>query len=341
MKKHISVILALIMIIGVVAISGCSKGSDGETSAVAEDIPENYEEVSFTNDFYGITFSSALPKFQEFEAVENGDNGYRYSGFTNKESYQKYSVSVYTNVCLESTKETAFNQSSGTVETIELGGQETAKNTRDNNSSGQEIDYDVFIPFLNGYAHADISVSYINDDMTDEQWNELITAFEKYTVVTLNDTNGLKTSSGKLYDSSRILAYPETVKVNGESGTAEQKIGGADIYVKACVDIDSITHEFYSYGDVTDSVFNARKDNTDEYTAVDIGSTTYYCHMINRFPNVECDIYAEIDGVYYNFYINRMHNLDVDSNKEFAADTSNYQLFAQMIDDFISNADRM
>lgn len=342
MKKYLSIILAVIMIFSVIAVAGCSKGGsdeEKEPEVTTQDVPENYDKISYDNEFYGISVSMALPIFDKGEGEDKGSGHYVYTGYINSAEYKSYRIDIYTNTSDEYSKESTFSNSGGVVETIELAGQETCKYTRDNASSGKETDYDVYIPFLDGYAHTDINVAFLNDDVSDEQWTEIIDAVEKYTVVSLAETNGLTTSDGRLYDASGTMAFANPSNIGGVSAqVAQQVYSGNGVKVVATADIDGIEHRVVSFGNVTDSVFNSRKENTEEYTACDAGGYTYYCHMINRFPNVECDVYVEIDGVYYSFYVFRDHNLDVDANKAYVADTANNQFFADLVNDFVSNA---
>ena len=349
MRKYLSVILALVMVFGVITLAGCSKkatpqgGDDGGDTTAAEpasvaEVPDGYAQVTCDNEFFGLRYGVALPQYEKFEEDARRDGYKSFKGYVNAADYDCYTVRVIIDVTTEDGKKSAFEESSGTVETIALGGNEAAKHSGYTSMSGDEMEYDVFVPFMDGYANFNIEVSYLNDDLTAEQWTEVVNAVEKYSTFQILDTNKL-TQNGKLVDSSGTMAFATPATIAGQSVELKQTLRMRNMLVEGEFTADSIPYRIIALGNTTDSVYNARKEKTDEYFEVTSGNYTFYAHMINRFPNVECDLYTEIDGVYYNFYIYRNHKYEVEANKEFVADTANFQIFADMTADMINAAD--
>lgn len=361
MKKLLVLVLALVLVLSTVALVGCSKkdsseekpsaGTDtvdvSETEAQSEGtdtaaIPADYKEVGYENPFYGVKFSAALPAFEELEAQENyrstSDAYVKYKLYTNKAEYQYATVDVHIGVCDKDTKDFALGNSASDNTEIQIGGVDTVRQVRKEPSSGKESTYYMFVDYLNGYAEVKATVNYLNDDMTDEQWNELINAFETYTTVEVTAENGLTTADGRLMDNSNTMAFANPSTIAGQSVELKQKISSINERVYGEYEVDGIKYEIYALGNVTETVFNARKEKTDEYPAFTSGDYTMYCHVINRFPAVECDVYTEIGGIYYNFYLISHPELDVDGTKEFAANSDNIQRFADMTADLINGA---
>ncbi len=366
MKKILAILLALVLIIGTVVLVGCSKkgGDEGQTSAAGgsdtsesadtseaettEDavdaavVPADYQEITFDNPFYGLKFSATLPAFEELEDVDRtsgtSDYYHRYKLYTDKANYHYATVDVHVGVTDKSTKDYALNNSSSENTETEIGGVYTVKEVKTSPSSGKENNYYILADYLDGYAEARVTVSFLNDYMTDEQWEELTTAFEKYTKFEIAAENGMTTADGRLMDNSNTMAFANPSTIAGQSVSLTQKIGSRSERIYGEYEVDGIKYEIYALGDTTDSVFNARKEKTDEYPAFTSGDYTMYCHIINRFPAVECDIYTEINGIYYNFYLYSHPNLDVDGTKEFAANPDNTQRFADMVNDLLSGA---
>ena len=350
MKKYLSVMLALVMVLGVITLAGCAKkdkpqgGDDGGDTTAAEpvsvaDVPDGYAQVTCDNEFFGFRYGVALPQFEKFEEDASRDGVKTFKGYSSAENYDYYSVRVNVDVTTEDGKESAYNESSGAVEKIDLNGNEAVKHTGYKTSSGDEIEYDVFVPFMDGYAQYNIVVSYLNEgDLTAEQWSEVVGAVEKYSTFQILDANKL-TQDGKLVDNSGTMAFANPATIAGQSVELRQTLRMRYELVDGEYTADGIPYRILALGNVSDSVYNARKEKTDEYFEVTSGDYTFYAHMINRFPNVECDLYTEIGGVYYNFYIYRNHKYEVEANKAFVADTANFQIFADMTADLINAAD--
>ncbi|MBQ9228140.1 MAG: hypothetical protein IJ168_04835 [Eubacterium sp.] len=346
MKKFLSVILVMLFVLGTVLLAGCSKNTgDGDdpsnaaetTAAPVAELPDGYEQITFDDTFYGTRFSTAFPTYEKMEEKSERENRHTYTVYTNAAEYKCYYMRVFASVTTEDGKEYAFGKSSGTVETIELNGLETCKHTAEP-SSGAEVEYDIFIPFMDGYATVNVDVYYVNDDLTAEQWAEVLKAIETYTTFELLSENGL-VKDGKLMDSSNTIGYVTPATIAGQSVELSQTLRMNDMLVVGTYEADGIPYKIYAEGTTTDSVYNSRKENTEDYTEVTSGDYTYYAHMINRFPNVECELYTEINGLYYEFYMYRNHDLDVDGNKAFVEDTANYQIFADMVTELLNGAD--
>ena len=346
MKKYLSIILALVMVLTVFA--ACSKGGGGgtdpeKTTAAKLDIPDGYQSFTFDNTFYGLRVTFALPAFDGIEEEDRTDSTsvayHSYDIYSNADEYEYATLSVMLGVTNEYLKESEFEESEITVETTTIDGKESSiKDFTPVRDGEKDIEFHIFDTYLDGFAEASFELDMYNDEFTEEQWNEMVTAIKTYTTFEILNENGLSTSDGKMMDNSNTMAFANPATIMGESVELKQTINGICESVVAEFTLDGIKHTIYSEGDVTDSMFEARVEKEDEYPAFTSGDYTYYCHMVNRYPNVECDVYVEIDGVYYEFYIYRDHNLDVDANKAYVEDSANGQFFADLTNDFVSNA---
>ena len=335
----------MVLVCGTIALAGCSKDGGTNTKEAAVKIPEGYQQYTFDNSFYGIRLSLTLPTFEEAEDIDNttstSDAYHKYKLYTNKAEYHYASVDAHVGINDDYSKESSAKESGKiTVTSITIDGKET--NKRDltaNQSSGKEVEYHIYDTLADGFAEANIRIGYINEDLSEEQWNELIEAVEKYTTLTVLEENQFTTADGRLMDNSNTMAFANPSTIAGQTAALKQTFNRNEEKVIAELTVDGIPYKINALGDVNESVYTSRKENTEEYTAVTVGEHTYYCHMINRFPNVECDLYVEIGGIYYEFYVYRDHDLDVDGNKAFVADTDNNKIFAEMVDELISQAE--
>jgi hypothetical protein len=347
MKRLLAILLAALLCVSVFA--GCGKkdggGKDdgGKTTQAAAEIPADLKQYSALNGYYGLKLDLALPTFEEAEEKDNttelDSTRMLYTLYTNKAEYNCARVRVYIGLCDQYSVDSEFTRTDHPATEIQLGGDRASKvDMTDTSSSGKEVEYTIFKTWLDGYARASINVEYLNDDLNDEQWNSILDAVEKYTVFSALDENGL-TRDGKLVDNSGKLAFATPATIAGQSVELKHYVRGISLGIRGEYEVDGITHRIMDFGDTTETVFEARKKDTEKYKKIKSGDYTIYGYIINRFPDAEFDAYVEIDGVYYNFYIVRKNKLDVDGNKAFCADEKTYQLFADMVADMIGNAE--
>ncbi len=333
-KKYSALFLAVIMLFCAVSLAGCSKSDGGdENGSAIENIPEGFEQVDYTDDFYGVTVSAALPTYEGIEQTAQ-PNGCSFKGNINAADSSFYNVAINVDISDEESKGITFSEAG--VEKIEMSSLECCKDVK-SAAAGRETVYTAFSPFLEGYIRVMVDASLLNiNSMTEEEWNDLTDTLEQTVIITVGE--GGMNSGGRIYDGSKTMAFENPATIYGQEVELTYAIENARLVVTGTLTIDDIPYRIYAKGDIPKERFDEKAADAENYTAFRASGNRYYCRMVNSFPSAECDLFTEIDGVCYSFAVFRDHNLDVKKNRDYIDDSSNCEFFAELVGELVSNA---
>ena len=277
---------------------------------------------------------AALPTYEGIETEEER-SGCTFKGNINAANSVYYTVQVDVDLCDEETK--TLTMEDATTEIVAVSTYEACREVKCG-VPGRKTVYYVFVPFLDGYARVYFDAELLSiNGMDEDSWLELTDILEKSASIELLNEKTM-TKDGRLYDSTQTMAFKNPATIAGQEVELTHSVKSTGLAVCASVTVDGIEHSIYTKGTIPEEQFNSKVENEEVYTAYKKSGDMYYCNMTNRLPDVGCEVLVELDGVYYNFFIERYHNLDVKQNRDFLDDTSNCEIFAELAADFVSNA---